>query len=234
MKTYAIQAQRRSALGKQVKKLRQSESVPAVIYGNKRETESLSLNAKEFFKIFTEAGESTLIDVTIENEQPVKVLIHDVQFHPVTDRILHADLLQVDMTKKIETEINLKFTGTSPAVAELGGILVTSIESVEVSCLPGDLVHEIEVDLSNLKTFEDRVYIRDISVPQGITILDKPDAVVAVVTPPRSEEELKALDSEVVEDVSGVETSKAKKSEDETEGDEAKSEESANSNEKKE
>ncbi|USN53162.1 MAG: 50S ribosomal protein L25 [Candidatus Nomurabacteria bacterium] len=217
MKTYVLQAQRRSSLGKQVKKLRQSDIVPAVIYGNKRETESLSLNAREFTKVFIEAGESTLIDLAVENEAPVKVLIHDVQHHPVTDRILHADLLQVDMTQKIETEINLKFVGAAPAVAELSGTLVTSIESVEVSCLPGDLVHEIEVDLSSLKTFEDQIHISDIPAPQGITILDKADAVVAVVTPPRSEEELKALDSEVVEDVSGVESTKPKKAEEEGE-----------------
>lgn len=211
MKTYVLQALRRTVIGKEVQKLRKSEVVPAVIYGKKHKSEALSLNAQEFLKVYSEAGESSLVDLTIENEAPVKVLIQDVQLHPVTDRILHADLHQVDMTEKIETEINLRFTGTPPAVVELSGVLVTSLESVNVSCLPGDLVHEIEVDLSGLKTFEDRVYVKDIPAPKGMTILDRPETVIAVVTPPRSEEELKALDSEVVEDVSGVETSKPKK-----------------------
>jgi len=107
-------------------------------------------------------------------------------------------------------------------VAEQGGILVTNLEEVKVECLPADLVHEIIVPLARLEAFEDQIRISDLALPKGITILEKPDTVIAVVMPPRSEEELKALDSEVVENVESVETAQPKAEPEEGEAEAAK------------
>lgn len=210
METYSISAERRTILGKNTGSLRRAEQLPAVVYGHGKDSVSLTLNQREFQKLLAQAGESSLVDLKIDNEAPVKVLIHDVQLHPVTDAIVHADFLQVNMSEKVETEIALKFEGESKAVSEQGGILVTNLEEVKVECLPADLVHEIIVPLDRLEALEDQIRISDLKAPKGITILEKPDTVIAVVTPPRSEEELKALDSEVVENVESVETAEPK------------------------
>jgi large subunit ribosomal protein L25 len=210
MDTIPLSAERRTTLGKKTAQLRLQGKVPAVIYGQGKPAISLTLDQREFERVFTQAGESSLVDLRIEGESPVKVLIQDVQLHPVTDRILHADFHEVSMTEKIETEITLKFEGEPVAVAELGGVLLTNLESLKIECLPGDLVHEILVSLEPLKTFEDQIRVSDLKIPKGMTVLEKPETVVAVVTPPRSEEELKELDTEVVENVSEIESAKPK------------------------
>ena len=147
-------------------------------------------------KVSKVAGESTLIDLEIAGNKENKVLIRHLQRHPVSDEIVHVDLYQVDMTQEIETEIPLSFTGTSAAVEELEGNLITNADSVKVKCLPNKLVSEIEVDISVLKTFEELIHLKDIDVPEGIEVLDDPEIVVAQVTPPRSEEELAELEAE--------------------------------------
>ncbi len=206
----ALVAERRNTFGKNTAVLRRTGKLPAIVYGRGKTPQPLVVEARIFEKIYTQAGESSLVDLKIGDASAIKVLIQDVQLHPVTDRILHADFHEVSMTEKIQTDIILKFEGVAPAVHELGGVLVTNQEQVRVECLPTDLVHEIPIDLSALKTFDDLIRVQDIKPPAGIIILDKPETVVAVVTPPRTEAELQALETEVVEEVDKVETVKKK------------------------
>lgn len=200
-----LPARRRTAVGKQAKNLVRTNTVPAVLYGHGLENLNLEVGASEFSKIFRQAGSSSLVDLVIDESPAVKVLIHDVQRHPTKHEVMHIDFYQVKMTEKLETDIELDFVGESPAVKEQGGIFVRALDKVQVSCLPGDLVHTIAVDISSIKTFEDRIAVKDIVVPKGITILDDPETIVASVTPPRSDAELEALEGAVTEDVSGVE-----------------------------
>ncbi len=108
------------------------------------------------------------------------------------------------MTEKVSAEVALVFTGESPAVKEQGGILVKTLDHLRVEGLPGDLVSEVSVDLAVLKNFEDRILVGGLSVPSGLTVLDAKDEVVALVEPPRSEEELAALSEKVEEKVEEV------------------------------
>ncbi|KKU13652.1 MAG: 50S ribosomal protein L25 [Parcubacteria group bacterium GW2011_GWC2_45_7] len=202
--TVTLQAQTRDIVGKQVRALRRTGVVPAVLYGHGLASRNLVVNAADFAKTYKQAGESTLVDLAIEGGEPVKVLIHDIDRDRLTLKPVHVDFYQVKMTEKLTTEIPFKFIGDAPAVKELGGILVKNLDKVEVECLPQDLVHEIEVDLSKLATFEDAILIKDIIAPSGIALLAKPDEMVAVVKPPRSEEELAALTSTVEEKVEDV------------------------------
>ena len=108
------------------------------------------------------------------------------------------------MTEKMRTKVSLNFIGRSKAVKE-GGVLVKNLEEIEVECLPLDLPHEIKVDISKLKTFDDVIKIEDLAIPPKVKILENKDEIVATVTPPRTEEELKALEEEVEEKVEEVE-----------------------------
>ena len=109
------------------------------------------------------------------------------------------------LCEKIEAEIPLEFIGESPAVKELAGVLIKSMDEIPVSCLPGDLPKEFIADISKLKTFEDHIKISDLDISEKVKVLIEPGTIIASVAPPRSEEELTRLDEKVEEDVSKVE-----------------------------
>ncbi len=186
-----LQASLREETGKKVANLRDKELVPGVIYGQGIKTRHLAVKYLDLEKIYRQAGESSLIDLKIGQEEPVKVLFAEIQTNPITGKYIHADFHQIKMDEKLTANIPLKFIGEALAVKSLGGILETSLQEVAVECLPNDLVHEIEVDLSPLKTFDDIIYIKDLKIPAGLEILNKPDEAVALVVEPSREEELK-------------------------------------------
>ena len=222
----SLKALPREILGKKVKLLRQKGLIPAVIYGGKREPISITLDKKEFEKVYGDAGSSSLIEVDLGGKKE-NVLAQEPQDDPVTGNILHVDLIRVRMDEKIKTEIPLRFIGESIAVEQNDGTLITPRDNIEVECLPGDLVHEIEIDLGALVDFESQIKTSNITPPPGIEILTDPDDVIALVEPPRSEEELAELEkptadqeAEAVEAVAGTkeETTEGEESTEAAEG----------------
>jgi len=196
MAEITLQSTIRQTLGKKVKNLRREGQIPAVLYGANFKPLAITLPQKQFIQITREAGEATLINLEIPKQEPAKILIRNIQKHPVTDEIIHVDLYKVDMKQSIQTEIPLEFTGVAPAVEELEGNFVSNKDSIKVECLPQDLVPKIEVDISILKTFEDLIHISELKIPKTIKVLDEADTIICQVTPPRSEEELEAMEGE--------------------------------------
>ncbi len=196
-----LAAKTRSLERKKTKSLRKQGQIPAVLYGHEVAPQSLSVDQRQFEKIYKQAGGSTLLNLVIDKNQPIKVLIQEVQKDSVSNNFLHIDFHQVRMDEKLRTEVKLKFIGEPTAVKELSGILVTNIDTLEIECLPQYLVYEIEIDLSGLKTFSDLIHVSDIKIPEGITILNPADEVVALVQPPREEKELEALTEKPVEEL---------------------------------
>lgn len=203
--TFVLQAQTRDVLGKKVKNIRKDGLTPAVLYGLDKEPVSLTIETVPFVKLYEQAGTSTLIDVVIDGGESEKVLVGEIQTHPVTDRLRHVDFKRVDMKATITASVSLSFVGESLAVKNLGGSLTTQIDSIDMECLPSDLVSEIEVDLAALATFDDSIYVRDVKVSDKVTVLTDGDQLIATVNPPRTEEDLSKLDEDVVEDVTQVE-----------------------------
>ncbi len=205
MAEITIKAEKRAVLGKSVKQLRHNGKIPAVIYGHDVKGENLELSENEFLKVFRQAGESTIVNLSLDGKN-TPVLIHDVQAHYLTDRPIHVDFYAVNMKEKLTATVPIHFLGESQAVKALGGILAKNISEVEVECLPADLPKFIEVDISILNTFEDSVRIADLKVSDKVEILGNPDELVVNVTAPRSEEDLKALnEAPVAVDVTAVE-----------------------------
>ena len=192
-----LAATTRTIIGKQVKQIRTQGLLPAVMYGHGLEGAVLSVSARDFTKLFYAVGNTTLVDLTIDGSKAVKVLIQTVHNEPRTRLPIHVDFYQVNLKEKLHTNIPLVFHGIADAVDALGGTLITVKDEVEVECLPQDLVQEITVDISSLKTFDDVIRISDIVVPAGITILDDADETVLSLSAPRSEEEMAALDEAV-------------------------------------
>ena len=142
-------------------------------------------------------GRSTIMYFKNEKGEEFPVLVQDIQYEPVTDKMIHVDVMAIDLNKPIHTQIPLILTGESPAVRELGGILVQSKKKVEVECLPNDLIHQIEVDISHLEDFRTSITIGDLNVPDAIKILDAEDVNVATVSAPKEEVEEEVVEEEV-------------------------------------
>lgn len=191
--------------------IRQAGKIPAVFYGNKKPTTSISILSKDFIKIWKEAGESSAI-VLKTPEGNLDVLIQEIQKDPVTGAPIHADFIVVDMNKEIEVSVALEFTGESPAEKGGRGVLVKALHEVQVKALPKDLPHTIEVDLSSLANLDDHLTLKDIKLPKGVTLVGDMDEVVASVTGIKEEKEEEAP----VADLSAIEVEKKGKQEEET------------------
>ena len=161
--------------------------MPAVLYGHNVKNQNLTINTVEFEKALKIAGESTIIDLSI-NDKNHPVLIQDVQLDNLSYRPMHADFYQVSMTEKLKANVVLEFIGESMAVKTLGGVLFKQLSEIQVECLPADLPHNFIVDISRLKTFNDTVLIKDLKVSDKVKILANSDEVVAKVQPPRDVE----------------------------------------------
>jgi len=230
MDKIVITARTRDAFGKKLASSRKSGDLPAIVYGQEKDNEPIFLNAHEFSRVFSQAGQNTIIELKIDQDKSSNVLIQDIARHPVTNDITHADLLRLNMSQSIRAQIPLSFVGEASAVYQLEGTLLTNIEEVEVETLPAKLPPNIEVDISGLDDFEKTIHIKDLNIPEGVELLVDPDELVCKVEPPRSQEEIDALDEEVVEEIPAEEGEEAAEESDGDESKEGESKQSANDN----
>lgn len=200
----------RELTGRHTNAIRAAGSVPAVVYGFGTQPTNITVDRNAFVKILAAAGSSTVVDLVFGDVKH-QVLIGEVQRNVLNDFVTHIDFRAVDPNRKIEAKIPLVLIGLAPAVKELGGTLLQSLEEVEVISLPNALVHDIQIDVSILKTFDDVIRVSDLVVPEGITVVTDGEVAIASVQPPRSEAELASLNDAVDTDVSKVEVLKEKK-----------------------
>jgi large subunit ribosomal protein L25 len=179
---------------KKIEEIRAAGRLPGVIYGHGVENQSIDLNYQDIRKLLDKVGESTLIELDIEGQKPAIVLFHDIQYNPVSSEIAHVDFYQIKEGEKINVSIECNFIGEAPAMKELKGILVKPHDKVEVRCLPKDLIASIDVDIANLKTFDDVIRVSDLSFPASFEIADS-EMVVALVAPPRVEEPVEVVET---------------------------------------
>ena len=227
-KILKLKAEVRELSDKSLKEGRNAGKIPGIVYGGKKDNVNLWVDKLVFSKMFSEAGENTVVELEIGNKKE-NVLIYDYQIDPLSDEFTHTDFLRVDMNKKIEADVPLVYTGEAPAVKELGGTLIKSLDSIAVKCLPGNIPSEFEIDLSKIVDFDSYFTVKDLqkNVPEDVEILVNEEVIIASATPPRSEEELAQLDEKVEEDVSQVEGAEEKGDEGEkSEGNENKEKES--------
>lgn len=179
--------------------MRKAGNMPAVFYGKKEASTPIAINTTEFLKVWKQAGESSV--VTIETaEGSHDSLIHEIEFHPVSGQPLHADFYVFEKGHKVTVEVPIEFEGVSPAIKDLGGTLVKVAHALKIEALPKDLPHNLTIDISVLATFENQILAGDVKLPAGVTLVDAPEEVVALVSAPREEKE-----EEVVADLSTIE-----------------------------
>ena len=217
-----LKAKTRDKASRKAHSIRQQGFIPAILYGAEIKNLSIEVDQKEFEDVHKEAGESSLVSLEIEGKK-FSVLIHQIARHPITGKFLHVDFYHPSSKKKVEAEIPLIFEGESPAVKELGGTLEKALQTVEVKGLAQDLPREIKINVENLKTFEDRILIKDLEIPERVEVLKDLDEIVAHVVPPgKIEEELaaeqKKAEEEKPEGEKAEEKTGEEKPEEKTEG----------------
>jgi len=199
----SLVAHARTVTGKAVRHLRADGFLPAVVYGHGVPSESVQIETRAFDDLARQTSRNTLVDLAVDGAKPRRVLIYDVQRHPVTRRPLHLDLFVVRMTEELTVDVPLQFSGTASAVDKLGGTLFHAIDAIRVRALPDHLPGSIEVDVHGLATFDDAIHVRDLPLPEGVTLVSDVDDVVAKVLPPRVVEEEAPAVEEVAAEAEG-------------------------------
>mgnify|MGYP003395291937 FL=1 len=184
----------------------------AVFYGKKQASTSVSVRLQDFIKVWNEAGETSVITLTTPEHGELEALIHDIDFDPVKEIPRHADFYVFEKGHKVKIEVPLEFVGVAPAVKDLGGILIKVLHEVRIEAMPKDLPKELEVDISSLVNFDSQIVVADITMPEGVKMLDGQDEVVALVSEPKEE----VIEDAAPVDLSSIEVEKKGKKEEET------------------
>lgn len=200
---------------KNLGKMRKSGELPAVFYGKQEKATPISVAFKDFVKVWKEAGESSVVNLKIEGGEDLEALIQDVDSDPIRSIPRHADFYVFEKGKKLKIKTPIEFTGASPAVKDLGAILLKVLHELFIEALPKNLPKKIEVDISPLKNFGDFIAAKDIKLPSDVTLMEKPEEVVASVYEPKEEEEEKPVEPV---DLSAIEVEKKGKEAKEGEG----------------
>ena len=204
--TINIKAEKREKIGK-LEDLRKSGFLPAVLYGRMQTSTPIQIKKSVFVKAWKEAGESTVIGLeTLDGK--IDALIHDVDIDPISGEPRHADFYVFEKGHKVEISIPIEFEGVSPAIEDLGGVLVKVLHEIQIKAEPNNLPHEIIVNIENLVDFTSQILAKDIKLPGGVELLQNPEDVVVAVTEAKEEE----LETTPV-DLSQIEVEKKGKSE---------------------
>jgi large subunit ribosomal protein L25 len=189
-----LKAKKRVAAGSAAaRRLRGAGAVPAEVYGEKGNT-SIQLNTHEFTLMLKRHGEHQIMALEVDDKSAGHVLIKAVQHDPIHGQIIHADFITVSMDKPVEVNLPIVLTG-EPAGVKNGGILEQQLSSIEVSCLPGDMVDSIPVDVSGLLVGE-HLCVKDLKLPAGFKVLADGEIVVASVALPGAERSEAAAEGE--------------------------------------
>jgi large subunit ribosomal protein L25 len=174
--------------------------MPAVVYGAKEESTAIEVSAKDFAKTYAEAGESGVVSLVVDGTAK-NVLIYEVDLDPLTNLPRHVDFYAIQKGQKIETEVPIVFVGEAPAVKELGANLIKVLHELKVEAEATAIPHEISVDVSGLTTINQQIEAKDLRLPPGVTLVTKPDEVIAIIAAAVEEpvEEVAAPDMAAIE-----------------------------------
>jgi large subunit ribosomal protein L25 len=202
MKRLELKVEARTVLGKQVKQLRRKGMLPANIYGKELASTAVQLPISDFDAAFKEAGETGLIDVMLDGKRR-PVLIKNIHWNHMTHTPLHADFYQVNLKEKVKSMVPLVVIGEPVAVTEKLGILLNSLDEIEVEALPEALPENIEVNVAELAAVGDQITVADLKAPEGVTVLTDESQVVARIGELAAEEEEPVVDEAAMPEVIG-------------------------------
>lgn len=202
-KTYSLKVSEREKFGRKVSQLRHAGLIPANIFGNGVKSQAIQVESTLFHKIFSSAGETGIIELVVAGKtKPRHTLVSEIQYDPITDKIVHVDFRQVKLTEKITANIPVEVEGESPAVKDLGGVFMLNLDEIEVEALPQDLPEHFLIKLGNLVAIGDTITVADLKTSEKVTIKLEDDVLVASIQAAQAEEP----EEEVVETVTTVQS----------------------------
>ena len=187
-KQMALAVSPREITGKATRQLRAHGILPANIFGRGTKSQTIQVISLDFEKLRIGRHTSGVIVLNIAGTlQPQMVLVRHVQRNPITDKILHIDFLRIDLQERVTARLPLHFEGIAPGVKTGGGVLLHLLETLEVECAAGDIVHFLAVDISSLEKIDAVLHARDIKLPSDYILLADPDELVVKITQQRGE-----------------------------------------------
>jgi large subunit ribosomal protein L25 len=167
------------------RRMRREGLVPGVIYGGGDEPQHFAVDARMLRNTLAHGGQ--IIEVALDGGATANVQIKDVQHHPVRGEAVHVDLLRVRMDQSIHATVTLEFTGAdeAPGVVE-GGVFNQELRELHIEALPGDIPDSVVHDVSGLE-MNATIALDVLTAPEGVTLLDDPETVIATITPPTVE-----------------------------------------------
>lgn len=184
-----LRTEPRSITGSAVKRLRRAGVLPCNVYGRGIESITIQTPLAELQRVFRSVDRNAVVQMAIDGrEGTLPVVLREVQRHPVSGQLLHADFYQVDLDRPIHSEARVLLIGDAEAVA-LGGTLVQSLEYLMLEALPLEMPSEIEVNVGGLSEFGSSVLVRDITLPEGVRAMADEAVAIATVLAPRLVEE---------------------------------------------
>jgi len=198
MKETKLTAKLREAKGSAASgRLRRTGWFPAVVYGEGRPGLDIQLNEHDFVMMLrSHRSENMILDLAVEGqEKTYKVMLKAMQHHPITGRVIHVDFYEVSMTRAIQIEVPVKLLGVPNGVTNQGGMLEHVMRTMALECLPGDVIEELELDVTALN-IGDTLRVRDVPVDTSkFKLLDDLDQVIVAVAAPRLEAEPAAAEA---------------------------------------
>ncbi len=204
MTEYELLAEPREITRKKVRRLRAQGYVPGVLYGRETEPANLQFVQSDLERTLKRAGTTNLISLQIgEGGEKRTALVRDIQYDVIRQTVEHVDFYQVVMTDRITTDVSIVLVGEAPIESLGQGNVLQDLSSVEIECLPADLVSTLEIDVRSLTKPGDTLTVKDLQVPDSITVLADGDDLVVTTQAFRAEEEEEI--EEIVEEVAEVE-----------------------------
>ncbi|MCX7956144.1 MAG: 50S ribosomal protein L25 [Patescibacteria group bacterium] len=214
-KKIKLSANIRNLKGKKTKKLRKQGIIPANIYGSDFKSLSISVNLKDFFKVYKTSKETGIVYLEVDKKE-IPVLIKNVQKHPITDQIIHIDFRKIDLKKKLETEVPIKIVGQSEAVNQKGGVLLIQSNSIKIEAFPEDIPQEIEIDITKLKEIGQEIKISDLQKSEKYEFKDESNKIIVSIIE-HKEQDTKPETSTVTPEVISEKKAEEKKEENNSE-----------------
>ncbi len=199
MEQIELQTATRKILGKKVKFLRRQGVIPVHLFGHDVESLSLQSEAAQLQRVLAEAGKTKIVSLKLDKDKkPRNVMIRETQRDPLTGELLHVDFYQVRMTEKIQVDIPILLVGEAPALKSKDNMMAQELYNLTIESLPDKIPPSVELDVSSLAEAEQSIHVRDITLAEGITIINDPEHMVVKITSRPIETMEEAAEEEVI------------------------------------
>ncbi len=199
MEQIELQASNREILGSKVRFLRRQGIIPVHLLGHNIKSVALQCNAAQLQRVLARAGKTRLISLRLDGaKRPVNVVVREIQRDPPTGELLHVDFYQVRMAEKIKVEVPIVPVGEAPALKVKENMLLQELNKLTIECLPDKIPANIEVDLSSLIEAGQSIHVGDITLEEGVTVLNDPELVMVKIAV-RHVEKVEEVEKAVIE-----------------------------------